>query len=126
MAFTDHPDYPAEHISAAAKRRPAKKSFPGGYIVALVAAAVGFVLKLSSSTSETVNGEVVACSYFDVSPFLAAAVIVIAGIAGLVTWLRQPKGDRFMPALMIVVPIILALVTVVHVLRGLGIVGGPC
>jgi hypothetical protein len=48
--------------------------------VAIVSALVGFLFKLSFQSAREVNGVQVECSYFDLGPFVAAVVCLVAGI----------------------------------------------
>lgn len=85
-----------------------------------------FVIHVSSSSSRTVNGVMTECSYTDYFAFIAAAACVGFGVAGLTKGRKAPKDRSVHPAVLLAFALVLAILAVVHVLRGIGMIGGPC
>ena len=125
MSFQHEPQA-AEPRDTNRYRTPARRGFPVAYTIGIIAALAGFVISLSNTSTASVNGTVTSCTHQDLAPLAAAVVIVIALIAGIITWVRQKPDQRANLVVMIVTPVALAAVAVIHVLRGLGVVGGPC
>ena len=97
-------------------------STPAAIRVAGVAALLGFVVRCSSTTSTTSNGRLVECSYTDAGALLAGIVAVVGGLVGVAASLRREE-DR---AVLIAVSVVSVALGVVHLLRGVGTIGGPC
>lgn len=131
---THHADDPrhSESLSGQPPRRSPNEpksawaKLPVGLWVGLAAALVGFVFRFSFSSTATTNGVITQCTYYDVGAVLAAIVCFIGAVAGLIAWLRHPAENRLSPALVLPIAAVIALIGVVHVLRGLGMIGGPC
>ena len=94
-------------------------------IVGVVAAALGFA-EISFSSSRTVNGVVVECSYVNLAPWVFGPLALVCGVLGLVRAGRIPvtKGrDKAMG-------IICVVVGAVHLLQAFGVLelmsSGPC
>lgn len=106
------------------------KALPTPFWAGLVFGLLGFVISMSSSSSRTVNGEVVDCSYMDLFPLLAAVVVGVCAVAvGKAAFAKNnPWSQLARPtrALVFGASAVLLVLAVVHVLRGLGMIGGPC
>lgn len=116
-----HPTQPSKPFNGnrQASQGNAWQRLPGAFKVGIIASLVGFFVSLSSSSSRTVNGDVVSCSYLDVAAFIFAAIAAGCAVGTLMDK-RSPMGLRVGLA-----GVLLAL-GVIHVLRGLGILNGPC
>lgn len=98
------------------------KNTPAAIRTALISAVLGFVVSCSSSSTRTVNGRLTECSYFDAGAALFGAVAIIAGLIGVAAaWKRTDDKP-----LMLVISIVSTCVGVIHILRGIGVIGGPC
>ena len=92
-------------------------------IAGLVVGVLTFAISLRKSSVETVGGRVVASSYFDSAAVLGGAIVLLIGLATLVTLVRNTaeidRIGRF--------GILLVLVALgsVHLLRGFGIIFSP-
>ena len=97
----------------------------GGAAKAVIVAGIGgFVIRLSSTTVS--GGD---CSYIDIGALGAGVICGVAGVVALVTrsagrgsadgsgWSMTP--DR-------VLGLVGVLLAVVHLMRGVGAIGGPC
>jgi hypothetical protein len=98
------------------------KNTPAAIRTALIAAILGFVVRCSSSSTSSRNGRVTECSYFDGGAALFGAVAIVAGLMGVAASWRR-KDDK---VLMLVISIGSVGVGIVHILRGVGAIGGPC
>jgi hypothetical protein len=94
-------------------------------VVGLIAAALGFV-EISFSSSRTVNGVVVECSYFNLAPWLFGPVALVCGLLALTrAGGRGPVAgrDRALGAGCMVVGAL-------HLLQAFGVIellsGSPC
>lgn len=89
---------------------------------AIVFAILGFVIAITSTSSTSING-VSDCSHVNYGALAFGALAMMAGSAGLM-------GLRDLPAearnLNIVALVGADLLGVLHLLRGIGMVGGPC
>lgn len=114
-------DQRTEHEST---MRPgdAPRSMWAGLVVGLLA----FVLKLTFSSTSTVNGEMVECSFFDAGALLAAGVCLLCGILAVSGKLRRPGRFPMHAGVVLGVSGVVLLLAVVHVLRAFGVVGGIC
>jgi len=98
---------------------------PKAYWVALVIAALGFVVSFSWTQTSSIDG-VAACSFLDLGPILAAlASLGLVGVAIAQQRRRHPNARVPMPWI-VGGSALVAAIAVVHVLRGVGILGGPC
>ena len=102
------------------------KNVPKALWWGLAFGVLGFIVSISSSSSRTVNGVVTECSYTDYFPLIAAIACVGFGVSGLVQGFRAPRHRSVHPAVLLVFALVLGAFAVVHVLRGLGMIGGPC
>lgn len=97
-------------------------SLSGASKAALVFAVLGFVLSFTTLSTSSING-MSTCRYMDYGALLFGALAMLAGSSGLM-------GVRNLAAearnLNIAVCIGADIVGVVHILRGIGMVGGPC
>lgn len=82
------------------------------------------VCSLSSSNSRTVNGVMVECSYLDLGKLAAAAItVVLLGVGAVTVSRSQTPPPTGLTAGVVGVT---ALLVILLVVRGLGLVGGPC
>lgn len=95
---------------------------PAAIRTALVAAVLGFVVRCSSSSTSSRNGRLTECNYFDAGAALFGAVAIVAGLIGIAAAFRR-NDDK---ALMLVISIVSTGIGVIHILRGVGAIGGPC
>lgn len=102
------------------------KDLPTPLLWGLGIGPVAFVVNLSSSSSKSVNGVVTECSYFDAAAMVAAAVCVGCAGFGVVQWVRKRHEYAINHWMVIGAAAVLVLLAGIHVLRGLGMVGGPC
>lgn len=92
-----------------------------------VVAVIAFFMSFATHSTQTVNGRVTQCSYTD---FLALAVGVACLIGGA-SILRRGARPRTGPEEAVTkwhlgIGAAVAVLGVVHLLRGLGILWGPC
>ncbi|WP_092502216.1 hypothetical protein [Agrococcus jejuensis] len=101
---------------------------PRAYWAALVVSALGFVVSMSSTTmgSPAAAGTVTACSFLDLGPLVAAAGSVALTLVALGERRRQHVDARASVPWVLTGVAVVAALAVVHVLRGLGVLGGPC
>lgn len=97
-------------------------SLSGVSKAALIFAILGFVVSFTSLSSSTING-VRTCSYMDYGALLFGALAMLAGSAGLMR-VRDLAPDA--RTLNLVICVAADVVGVIHILRGIGMVGGPC
>ncbi len=97
-------------------------STPTAIRAAGIAALLGFVVRCSSTTSTRSNGRLVECSYTDAGALLAGVVAVVGGLVGIALSVRRTE-DR---AVLLAVSAVSVALGVVHLLRGVGTIGGPC
>lgn len=92
---------------------------------ALLIAALGFVISITSTSRVTTDGEVGQCTFIDAGALAAAAVTTVLALIG---FFQRPAGrDKPLPMpWRLGTLIVLLLVAGLHVLRGLGVVFGPC
>lgn len=97
-------------------------SLSGASKAALIFAILGFVISFTTLSTSSING-VRTCSYMDYGALLFGALAMLSGSSGLM-------GARNLAAearnLNIAVCVGADIVGVVHILRGIGMVGGPC
>ena len=99
---------------------------PRSLWVGLVVGLLAFVLELTFSSTRTVNGAMVECSYFDAGALIAAGVCLLCGILAITSTLRRPHHFPMHAGVVLGVSGFVLLLAVVHVLRAFGIVGGIC
>lgn len=93
---------------------------------------VGFIVRMTSTSSRSVNGVVTECSFVDFAALLTAAACVLFAGVGAYEWRRQRREHwtRTRPSphggLALGAVLVLVLLAAVHLVRGLGMVGGPC
>lgn len=87
-----------------------------------VLAILGFFVTLQSLSTTSRNGVIQTCSFFDIGAVLLGAGAVLFGVIGLAGGNDQSEGRG---ASLAICGIGVA-VGVYHVLRGVGVVGGPC
>lgn len=97
-------------------------SLSGVSKAALIFAILGFVVSFTSLSSSTING-VRTCSYMDYGALLFGALAMLVGSAGLMR-VRDLAPDA--RTLNLVICVAADVVGVIHILRGIGMVGGPC
>lgn len=94
--------------------------------VATVVGLIAFVVSIEASSVATVNGAVTACSYTDFAALGAAVLCGIAAVVGAIQRVSNPWTHRaawWLVGAFVAVDLLLA---GIHVLRGLGVVGGIC
>jgi hypothetical protein len=98
------------------------RQLSGAAKAALVFAVLGFLLGFTTTNTTSING-VTTCSYMDYGALVFGALAMLAGSAGLMN-LRSIAAEarNFNIAVLLGAD----LVGVLHVLRGIGMVGGPC
>ncbi|MQA02931.1 MAG: hypothetical protein GEV07_09480 [Streptosporangiales bacterium] len=96
--------------------------FSKALLTAVIGAVGGFVLSLSYSATSTTNGVLTSCTYVDAGPLLLAPVAAVAGLVAVVRC-RRPGRELHLE---VGAGLLCVAIAGLHVLRGLGIVGGPC
>ncbi|MGH3446581.1 MAG: hypothetical protein ACRDP4_03050 [Nocardioidaceae bacterium] len=114
--------------TSATQRGPSTdlRELPKSLWVGLVVGVLAFFVTISSHTEERVNGVQTSCSYTDFAALVGALACIICVPAA---WMARGKlSRRRQSALWLMAPgsLLLIAFAVVHVLRGLGVVGGPC
>ncbi|MEL6890209.1 MAG: hypothetical protein AAFP84_01330 [Actinomycetota bacterium] len=95
---------------------------PSAIKAAGIAAVLGFFVSCSSTVrTNTAAGST--CSHTDVGALVAGVTAVVCGVIGVALCARRTQPDR---SLLLAVSIGAVALGVVHVLRGLSVVGGPC
>lgn len=102
------------------------KRIPLGLWIGLIAALVGYVLSVTYQSTASTNGVITQCTYYDFGAMAAAAVCVAGVGAGLISWMRRSPETRISGAVMAGLAVVVGLFGVIHVLRGLGMIGGVC
>lgn len=97
-------------------------SLSGASKAALIFAVLGFVISFTSLSTTSING-VSTCSYMDYGALLFGALAMLAGSAG-VMGVRGLAPD--VRNLNLAICVAADVVGVVHILRGIGMIGGPC
>ena len=98
------------------------KDLSGSSKAALIFAVLGFVINLTSTTSSSVNG-VTTCSHTDFAALALGALTLLVASVGL-TRIRDLRPEAL--NLNIAVLVAADIIGIVHILRGIGIIGGPC
>lgn len=119
--MSQHQNVPA----SAQKPTGGLKAVPTSIWVGLGIGVLAFFVNISTSSTQTRNGVVVACSYIDVAGFLAAAVLVVFLVFTIVTCLTRKLTITAAPLAWVGIALI-AVLAVVHALRGAGVIGGIC
>lgn len=92
-------------------------------IAGLITGALAFAISLGNSLVETVQGRVVASSYFDLAAVLGGAMVLLISVATLVTLMRKTAEiDRVKRIGLLLVLVALG---IVHLLRGFGVIFSP-
>jgi hypothetical protein len=91
---------------------------PAAWKAAAIVALVGFVFKLGSSTTRTING-VADCDGFDAGPFITAAAVAGLTFVGWRTLASRHIARRPAARVMLIVAAVLVGLAAVHVVRGL-------
>lgn len=89
---------------------------------AAILAILSLVISVNFVNTTNING-VVSCSYFDVAKLGLGGLAILVGISGVMGARKDISEAR---NLNMTVSGIAALVGVIGVLMGLGIIGGPC
>ncbi len=95
---------------------------PGAIKVGGISAILGFVVSCSSTSVRQSNGSF-ECSYFDGGALLLGILAILGGLVGIATCVRRDEDDR---TALLAASAVIVLVGIVHVLRGVGQVGGAC
>ncbi len=92
-----------------------------------VVAVLGFFVRLTSVTRSTSGGVVTSCSYIDFFALVFAVICVLGGLALARRGIRAPEWQhRAVSTAYLVIGFVVAALGVVHVLRGVGVLAGPC
>jgi hypothetical protein len=92
-------------------------------IAGLIIGVLTFAISLRKSSVETVGGRVVASSYFDSAAVLGGAIVLLIGLAALVTLIRNTAEiDRIGRFGILLVLVALG---IIHLLRGFGVIFSP-
>lgn len=98
------------------------KSLSGSSKAAIVFAALGFVISFTTLSTSSING-VQTCSYTDYGTLVFGALAMLSASSGLMRVRDLAAEAR---NLNLIVCAAADVVGVIHILRGMGIVGGPC
>lgn len=90
---------------------------------AVVCTVLGFIVSIGSTSTETRNGVVTECSYFDLGALAFGVAGIVLGAMALNESRRLSGRARSLALAIAVGALVLG---VVNVLRGLGTLGGPC
>lgn len=104
---------------------------PKPLVIGVGVAVIGMLFSMTISSSRSMNGVVTQCTYIDVGAFLVAIACAVLLLVGVTRWRaghrRAGDGQQLAsPALFYGLCALVALMTVVHVLRGFGVIGGIC
>lgn len=99
---------------------------PRALWVGLVVGLIAFVVKLSFSSTSSVNGVMTQCTYFDAGALIAAVVCLLCGVLAIVRKLRSPGRFPMHAGVVLGVSGLVLLLAVVHAVRAFGIIGGIC
>lgn len=94
------------------------------HLVGVVAAALGFAVGVTAESREVVDGVVVSCTSLDWGALVAGTVGILAGTVATARTIHRPSAEH--RALLFAIAIAAQLAGMVHIARGLGIVGGSC
>jgi hypothetical protein len=94
------------------------------HLVGVVAGVLGFVVGVTAESRDVVDGVVVSCTSLDWGALIAGTVGILAGTMATARTIHRPTADH--RVLLFAVAIAVQLVGMVHVARGLGIIGGSC
>ncbi len=98
---------------------------PKSLWVGLVVGLLAFVVRITSQTMYTAPG-VSECSFTDYGALVAAAICLLCGVSAIVRTVRGVDRVRMNPAVVHGVSALLLVLSVIHLLRGLGIVASAC
>jgi len=96
-------------------------SLTGQSKAAIIFVVLGFALSFTSTNTSSING-VVTCSYMNYGALAFGALAILAGAGGLMT--ARSLGDT--RGLNLGIGALGLAFGVLHIARGLGMVGGPC
>lgn len=92
-----------------------------------VVALLGFFLSLSLDNRSSANGVVTQCSHIDLAALTFAAICVVGGLSLVRSGLWPDNlRRRQVRTWHLAIGVVVAVVGLVHALRGIGIIGGPC
>jgi len=97
-------------------------SLSGASKAALIFAILGFVISFTTLSTSSING-VSTCSYMDYGALVFGALAMLAGSSGVMRVRDLAPETR---NLNLAICVAADIVGVVHILRGIGMVGGPC
>lgn len=121
--MTTGPQPPHAQPSYPPPPRPASgipwKLMPMAVWVGAILFVGGFYFDITTSSSRTVNGEVVECAYRDYGSFMVAPVLVVSALVGGWQWLRTKDQPRVPGWLIAAAMAALLLGAAFHVLRGI-------
>lgn len=96
-------------------------SLTGTSKAAAIFAILGFLLSFSTTNTSSING-VTTCSYMNYGALIFGVLAILAGGSGL----ASARGLGETQALNMGICAVGLAIGVLHVLRGIGMVGGPC
>ncbi|MGO1976756.1 hypothetical protein [Brachybacterium tyrofermentans] len=102
------------------------RDIPPALYTGLAIGVLGFVVSLSSTTTSEVNGIQTACSYQDYGAMIAAALCLVCAVSGIVQRRKHPYQYPVQQWIVHALAGVLAVLAVVHALRGFAVIGGPC
>lgn len=97
------------------------KALSGAVVVGLL----GFLFSFHEYTVSTLSG-VYTCFYLDIGALGVAALVAILTLVGLIRRASDPWTNRARWWLVWAVAGLNAVLVVIHVLRGVGVIGGLC
>ncbi len=97
------------------------KDLPPAIQWGAIAAVLGFVISLSSTSSSSSNGITTSCNHFDIAAVVFGLVAIGCGAVGITK--LQTLESKGLPGGLIAAAIVLG---VVHLLRGFGVILAPC
>lgn len=89
--------------------------------VAVILAALGFVLSFTSTSMSNING-LITCSHSDLGALVLGVLACLAGGVGLAAARTLQEAQQ----INIILCVLAVGVGALHIMRGLGMVGGPC
>lgn len=102
------------------------KFMPKAFWWGLGMGVAAFVISFNFGKTMKVNGVVTECSYTDVFALFAAAVCLVCAVVGLKHGFKAHPERSVHPAMLGSAALVVLVLAGIHVLRGLGMIGGPC
>ena len=79
-------------------------------------------MTIESTSSRTINGRLTECSYINFGALILGALAIVGGLVGVLV-ARKITENR---GILIAIAAGSVAIGVLHILRGIGSVGGPC